>query len=421
VNGRRVAVTGLGFVTPIGMDDDSVWASAVGGVSGVGPITLFDARQHATRIAAEVKGFVPEDFMEGKRARNAARFCQFALAAARKALADADLDPAQMGLDDVGVIVSSHYGGMLEIERAQIALREAGGVNRISPFAASMMGGNMAPAFIAMNVGAGGINYGLASACASSGNAIGEAAEVIKRGDAKVVLAGGAEASITPLVVAMYNRINATSVRNDEPDRASRPWDVDRDGFVWGEGSVILVLEDWEHAVNRGHRIRAELAGYGSSIDMYHYSSPHPEGVGAARAISKAIAKAGVDPTEVDYVNAHATSTKQGDIAETRAIKRVFGGHAPRLAVSSTKSVHGHLHGAAGAIEAAICVLALERQTVPPTINLENQDPSCDLDYVPRIARKAPLRVAISNSFGLGGHNITLVIKSPEGNGRPAG
>ena len=399
------------------MDDDSVWQSLINGVSGVAPITLFDASEHATRIAAEVKRFVPEDFMEGKSARNAGRFCQFALAAARKALDDADLNPAAMPPGDVGVVVSSHYGGINEIEKAHVTLREGGGVYRISPFAASMMGGNMAPAFIAMNVGAGGVNFGVASACASSTNAIGEAAEVIRRGDAKVVLAGGAEASITPLIVAMYNRINATSVRNDEPERACRPWDVDRDGFVWGEGAAILVLEDWDFAVKRGHRIRAELAGYGSSVDMYHYSSPHPEGVGAARAISMALTKAGLDPTEVDYVNAHATSTQQGDIAETRALKRVFGDHAKKLAVSSTKSVHGHLHGAAGAMEAACCVIAIERQVVPPTINLENQDPSCDLDYVPNRPRPTALDVAISNSFGLGGHNATLVIRKAAAEG----
>jgi 3-oxoacyl-[acyl-carrier-protein] synthase II len=393
------------------MDDETVWSSLVNGVSGVGPIKQFDATEHATRIAAEVRDFVPEDFMDGKSARNAARFCQFALAAARKALDDADLRPSEMAPEDVGVVVSSHYGGILEIEKAHITLREGGGVYRISPFAASMMGGNMAPAFIAMNVCAGGVNYGVASACASSTNAIGEAAEVIRRGDAKVMLAGGAEASITPLVIAMYNRINATSVRNDEPERASRPWDVARDGFVWGEGSVVLVLEDWDFAVKRGRRIRAELAGYGSSVDMYHFSSPHPEGVGAARAITMAVRKAGLEPADVDYVNAHATSTPQGDLAETRAIKRAFGDHAHKLAVSSTKSVHGHLHGGAGAIEAACCVLALEHQVLPPTINLEHQDPNCDLDYVPNTARPAALDVAISNSFGLGGHNATVVIR----------
>ena len=410
-DGRRVAITGMGFVTPVGNDADTVWSNLVGGISGVGPITRFDARRHATRIAAEVKGFVPEDFMDGKSARNASRYCQFALAAARGALQQANLDPSQMDPSDVGVIVSSAYAGILDIENAHVMLREGAGVERISPFAASMQAGNMAPAFIAMNVRAGGINYAIVSACASAGHAIGEAAEVIRRGDAKVMLTGGAEACITPLMIAMYNRINATSVRNDEPERACRPWDMARDGFVWGEGSVILALEDWEHARNRGARVLAELAGYGGSIDMYHFVTPDPLGFGAARSMRMAIDKAGVDAEHVDYINAHGTGTKTGDLAETRAIKQVFGGHAYKLAVSSTKSVHGHLIGAAGAMEAAVCVLAVERGIVPPTINLEDQDPECDLDYVALHPRAADIRVAISNSFGFGGHNATLVIR----------
>jgi 3-oxoacyl-[acyl-carrier-protein] synthase II len=416
-NGRRVAITGMGFVTPIGNDAETVWSNLAGGVSGVGPITRFDARASATRIAAEVKDFVPEDFMDGKSARNASRYCQFALAAARGALEQANLDPSQMNPSDVGVIVASAYAGILDIENAHMMLREGAGYERISPFAASMQGGNMAPAFIAMHVRAGGINYSIASACASAGHAIGEAAEVVRRGDAKVVLTGGAEACITPLMIAMYNRINATSVRNEEPERACRPWDMARDGFVWGEGAVILALEDWDHACQRGARILAELAGYGASIDMHHFVKPHPYGLGAGRAMSMAIKKAGVDADQVDYVNAHGTGTKAGDLAETRAIKQVFGGHAYKLAVSSTKSVHGHMIGAAGAMEAAACVLAIERGTLPPTINLEDQDPECDLDYVALRARAAEIGVAISNSFGFGGHCATLVIRKLEENG----
>jgi len=384
--GRRVAVTGIGFVTPIGNEGATVWANLVGGVSGVGPITRFDARGHATRIAAEVKNFVPEDFMDGKSARNASRYCQFALAAARGALQEANLDPAQMDPGDVGVIVSSAYAGILDIEMAHVMLREGAGTDRISPFAASMQGGNMAPAFIAMHVRAGGPNYAIVSACASAGHAVGEAAEVIRRGDAKVMLTGGAEACITPLMVAMYNRIHATSVRNDEPERACRPWDRERDGFVWGEGAVILALEDWDHARKRGAHIRAELAGYGASIDMHHFVNPHPHGVGATRSMRM-------------------------------AIKKVFGRHAHELAVSSTKSVHAHMIGAAGAMEAAVCVLAIEKGTLPPTINLEDQDPECDLDYVAMHPRAADIRVALSNSFGFGGHCATLVIRKPPENG----
>jgi 3-oxoacyl-[acyl-carrier-protein] synthase II len=416
-NGRRVAITGIGFVTPLGNDVETVWAHLVGGISGVGPITRFDARDHATRIAAEVKDFVPEDFMDGKSARNASRYCQFGLAAAKLALADSRLDPSEMDPYDIGVIVSSCYGGILEAEAAQATLNEGLGAERISPFAAPMLSGNMAPAFIAMHVRAGGLNFGVSSACASAGHAIGEAAELIKRGDAKVMLAGGSEASITPLMVSMFNRLKATSERNDEPERACRPWDAARDGFVWGEGSVILALEDWEHAQERGARIRAELAGYGGSVDMHHFVTPDPAAAGASRSMRMAMDKAGICADQVDYVNAHGTGTKAGDLAETKAIKQVFHDHAYELAVSSTKSVHGHMIGAAGAMEAAVCVLAIERGTLPPTLNLDNQDPECDLDYVPLLPRAADIRVAISNSFGFGGHNATLLITKVNENG----
>jgi 3-oxoacyl-[acyl-carrier-protein] synthase II len=416
-NARRVAITGMGFVTPLGHDAETVWTSLVEGVSGVGPITRFDARDHATRIAAEVKGFVPEDFMDGKSARNTSRYCQFALAASTMALADAGLDTTTMNPYDIGVVVSSCYGGILEAESAQQTLYKGLGPDRISPFTAPMMSSNMAPAFVAMNVRAGGLNFGISSACASAGNAIGEAAEVIRRGDAKVMLAGGTEACITPLMVSIFNRVRATSIRNDEPERACRPWDTARDGFVWGEGSVILNLEDWNHAVNRGARIHAELAGYGGSMDMHHIVAPDPRGAGAARSMRMAIDKAGVETDQVDYVNAHGTGTKVGDVAETKAIKQVFGGHAYKLAVSSTKSVHAHMIGAAGAMEAAACVLAIERGTLPPTINLEDQDPECDLDYVALHPRTANVRIAISNSFGFGGHCATLVIRKLDEDG----
>jgi 3-oxoacyl-[acyl-carrier-protein] synthase II len=414
-NGTRVAVTGMGFVTPIGHDPETVWSNLVEGVSGVGQITRFDTSAYSTRIAAEVKGFDAEKYMDRKTARNLGRYCQFALAAAKMALAQADLDPAEMEPDDVGVIVSSGIGGMEEIEKSHTSLLERG-VKRISPFTVPMMIADMAAGIVAIHTRAGGPNYAIVSACASSGHGIGESAEIIKRGDAKAMIAGGAEATITPLTMGAFCQIKATSERNDEPEKASRPFDLARDGFVMGEGAVIFVLEDMELARERGARVLAEVAGYGASADMHHFVAPHPEGQGAVRAMRRAIAKARVEPEEVGYINAHGTSTKLGDIAETRAIKEVFGNHAYKLAVSSTKSVHAHLLGAAGAMEAAATVMALERGVLPPTINLDDPDPECDLDYVPNKPRKAQVDVALSNSFGFGGHNATLVLRRPDPN-----
>jgi 3-oxoacyl-[acyl-carrier-protein] synthase II len=412
-NGRRVAVTGMGFITPIGSDAETVWSNLVEGVSGVGRITRFDTTNFDTKIAAEVKGFNAEDYMDRKTARHIGRYCQFALAASKQAVAQSGLDPAEMNPDDVGVIVSSGIGGMEEIEKSHTALIERG-PKRISPFTVPMMIADMAAGIVAIHVKAGGPNYAIVSACASGSHGIGEGAEIIKRGDAVAMLAGGSEATITPLTMGAFCQIKATSERNDEPEKACRPFDIDRDGFVMGEGAVMLMLEDMEHARKRGARILAEIAGYGASADMYHFTAPQPEGKGAVRAMRRALEKSGVDLKDVGYVNAHGTSTKLGDVAETKAIKEVFGDHAKNLAVSSTKSVHGHLLGAAGAIEAAACIMALERGVLPPTINLDNQDPECDLDYVPNKARKAELKVAISNSFGFGGHNATLVIKGPQ-------
>ena len=408
-------MTGLGFVTPIGQDIETVWSSLVEGVSGVGPITRFDASDYACRIAAEVKDYDAERFMDRKTARHIGRYCQFAVGAAKMALEDAGLDPHEMDPDDVGVIISSGIGGMEEIERNHSALLERG-VRRISPFTVPMMIADMAAGIVAMQTGAGGLNYAIVSACASSGHAIGEAAEIIKRGDSVAMIAGGAEATITPLTMGAFIQIKAVSERNDEPERACRPWDVERDGFVMGEGSAVLILEDWEHARKRGAHVYAEIAGYGGSADMYHVTAPHPEGQGAIRAMRKALTKAEVEPEEIGYVNAHGTSTKLGDVAETKAIKAVFGDHAYKLAVSSTKSMHAHLLGGAGALEAGATILALERGVLPPTINLDKQDPECDLDYVPNHSRKADVKVAISNSFGFGGHNATLVIKKTEPN-----
>jgi 3-oxoacyl-[acyl-carrier-protein] synthase II len=414
-NGRRVVVTGLGFVTPIGSDLETVWSNLVEGVSGVGPITHFDSTGYSARIAAEVKDFEPEQYMDRKTARHLGRYCQFALAAAKQALAHAGLDPHELDPDAVGVIVSSGIGGMEEIERNHSAMLQRG-IRRISPFTVPMMISDMGAGVVAIHCGAGGPNYAIVSACASSGHGIGEACEIIKRGDATAMLAGGAEATITPLTMGAFCQIKAVSERNDEPERACRPFDVGRDGFVMGEGGVMFVLEELEFARERGARVLAEVVGYGASADMHHFTAPHPEGAGAIRAMRKALAKAAVEPGDVDYVNAHGTSTKLGDVAETRAIREVFGPHADRLAVSSTKSVHGHLLGAAGAIEAAACVLAIDRGLIPPTINLDQQDPECDLDYVPNRARPAKVDVAISNSFGFGGHNATLVIRRPDPN-----
>jgi 3-oxoacyl-[acyl-carrier-protein] synthase II len=414
-NGRRVAVTGIGVVTPVGNDLETVWSSLVEGVSGVGPITRFDTADYPARIAAEVKGFEPERYMDRKTARHLARYCQFALASAKQALAHARLDPHELDPDTVGVIVCSGVGGMEEIERNQTTMLQRG-IRRISPFTVPMMICDMGAGVVAMHCGAGGPNYAIVSACASSGHGIGEAAEIVKRGDADVMLAGGAEACITPLTMGAFCQIKAVSERNDDPERACRPFDVDRDGFVMGEGSVMFVLEDMEFARQRGATVLAELIGYGASADMHHFTAPHPEGAGAIRAMRRALSKARIGPEDVDYVNAHGTSTKLGDIAETKAIREVFGGHADRLAISSTKSMHAHLLGAAGAMEAAACVLAMDRGQIPPTINLDRQDPECDLDYVPNRARPAAVDIAMSNSFGFGGHNATLVLRRAERN-----
>src|ERR1700730_16411400 len=339
-NGRRVAVTGLGFVTPIGNDVETVWSNLVEGVSGVGPITHFDASNYSTRIAAEVKGFEPERYMDRKTARHLGRYCQFALGASQQALAQAGLVPGDMDPDDVGVIVSSGIGGMEEIEKSHTALMERGS-KRIRPFTLPMMIADMAGAIVATHTHAGGPNYAIVSACASGSHGIGEASEIIKRGDAVAMLAGGSEATITPLTMGAFSQIKAVSERNDEPEKACRPFDLNRDGFVMSEGAVMFVLEEMDHAKKRGARIYAEIAGYGASADMSHFTAPQPEGKGAMRAMKRALDKSGVELTDVGYINAHGTSTKLGDVAETKAIKAVFGDHAYKLAVSSTKSVHG--------------------------------------------------------------------------------
>ncbi|MGH7643475.1 MAG: beta-ketoacyl-ACP synthase II [Candidatus Dormibacteria bacterium] len=405
----RVAITGMGLVTPIGTGIEAVWESLSQGRSGIDTITQFDASAYPTRIAAEVRDFDPELYMDRKTARHVARYCRLGLAAARMALADSGLKPEEMGPDDVGVVVSSGAGGMEEIERGHQVLIDRG-ISRISPFMVPMMITDIASGLIAIELHCGGPNYAVVSACASSGHALGDAAEVIRRGDAIAMIAGGAEAAITPLLMGAFCQLGAMSKRNQDPAGSSRPFDLSRDGFIMGEGSVIMVLEEMEHAKARGARIWAELLGCGATADMYHFTAPEPHGQGAARAMTKVMRSVGLEPADIDYVNAHGTSTPLGDLAETRAIKEALGDRACQIPVSSTKSMSGHLLGAAGALEAAACVLAIAKDMVPPTINLELSDPECDLDYVPNQARPARIDVALSNSFGFGGHNACLAL-----------
>ncbi len=405
----RVAITGMGLVTPLGTGIDAVWESLVHGRSAIDTITQFDASTYPTRIAAEVHDFDPELYMDRKTARHVARYCRLGLAAARMALEDSGLKPEQMDPDEVGVIVSSGAGGMEEIERGHQILIDRG-ISRISPFMVPMMITDMASGLIAIELRCGGPNYAVVSACASSGHALGDAAEVIRRGHAVAMIAGGAEAAITPLMMGAFCQLGAMSKRNDDPAASSRPFDLGRDGFIMGEGAVIMVLEEMEHARARGARIWAELLGCGSTADMYHFTAPDPQGNGAARAMRAVMRQSGIAAEDVDYVNAHGTSTPLGDLAETIAIKKALGDRASQIPISSTKSMSGHLLGAAGALEAAATVLAIAHEVIPPTINLDTPDPDCDLDYVPNVARPARIDIALSNSFGFGGHNACLAL-----------
>jgi 3-oxoacyl-[acyl-carrier-protein] synthase II len=408
---RRIAITGVGVVTSTGVGCEAMWDSLVNGRSGISAIEHFDAEQYTTRFAGYVKDFDCSAVIDKKEARRMSRFQQFAMVAAAEALADAGLTEIdeELGLR-AGCIVGSGIGGLGTMEEQNAILLERG-PSRISPFLVPMMIVDLAAGHISIKWGLKGINYAPVSACATGSHAIGEAAEVIRRGDADVIVAGGFDAGVTPLGVAGFAAARALSTRNDDPTAASRPWDSGRDGFVIAEGGGILVLEDWDTAVARGAHIRAELLGYGATADAYHITAPAPDGNGAIRAMKQALAQAGLEPSAVDYINAHGTSTEVGDIAETNAIKAVFGADAPL--VSSTKSMMGHMLGGAGAAEAAVCVLAMENGTVPPTINLTDPDPACDLDYVPNIARKVDLKVTMSNSFGFGGHNATLILGRP--------
>ncbi|MCG8402220.1 MAG: beta-ketoacyl-ACP synthase II [Firmicutes bacterium] len=414
---KRAVVTGMGVVTPVGNNLAEFWANLTGGVSGVGPITRFDTEGYSSKIAAEVKNFDPGAFIDRKEARRMDRFTQYAVAATAMAVEDAGLDLETINPARAGVILGSGVGGIETLEQQHRMLMERG-PGRVSPFFIPMMISNMGSGQVAINYGLRGFNVTTTSACASSNNAIGDAFKLIQRGQADLVITGGTEAPITPLAVAGFCSMKALSTRNQDPAGASRPFDAARDGFVIGEGAVILVLEEMEHALARGAVIQAEVTGYGASCDAYHIVQPDPDGAGAAGAMLMSLADAGVAPEKVDYINAHGTSTPLNDKLETLAIKEVFGEHAYKVAISSTKSMTGHLLGSAGGLEAAVCVLAIGKGLIPPTINLETPDPACDLDYVPNTAISRTVHVALTNSFGFGGHNAALVLEkfNPERN-----
>lgn len=407
----HVVVTGIGLVTPIGSDRKSTWASLLEGKSGIDYISLFDAEGFTSRIAAEVEGFDAAALLGRKEAKRLDRFAQFACVAALEALDDAGIDMATEDADRVGVLIGSGVGGIITITEQHNILNQKG-PKRVSPFLVPMMLGDMASGQVSMMTGAKGPNFSTVSACATGADSIGEALEMIRRGRADVVIAGGTEAAICEIGVAGFNSCMALSTRNEDPQAASRPFDSGRDGFVLGEGAGVVILESVEHAEKRGATVLAELAGYGASSDSHHVTQPHPEGEGAARAMKWALGDAGLQPEDVVYINAHGTSTPMNDRFETIAIKRMFGNHAYNLAISSTKSMTGHLLGAAGGIEAAFSVLAVNEGAIPPTINLENPDPDCDLNYTPNTAVKQEVEVAMSNVFGFGGHNSSLVFKS---------
>jgi len=407
---RRVVVTGVGLLCPAGNGTEQAWQALKEGRSGVGPITRFDAAQFACRIAGEVRDFDPTQFMEKKEVRRMARFMQFAVAASEYALAGAGLKVTPDFGERVGVYIGSGIGGFEVIEREHRNLLEKG-PRGISPFFIPATIINLASGHVSMRTGAKGPNSATATACTTSTHAVGDSFKIIQRGDAEVMICGGAEASITPMGIGGFAAMRALSTRNDDPARASRPWDAQRDGFVVGEGSGILILEELEFARQRGAPILAEIAGYGMSADAFHITAPSDDGDGAMRVMRIALKDAGVAPEEVDYINAHGTSTDVGDRIETVAVKRCFGEHARRVAVSSTKSMTGHLLGGAGGLEAGITVLAIRDQIAPPTINYEFPDPECDLDYVPNQARRMAIRCALSNSFGFGGTNGCLLFK----------
>jgi 3-oxoacyl-[acyl-carrier-protein] synthase II len=413
-NTRRVVITGIGLVSPLGIGTESNWAALTAGKSGVGPITHFDAAQFSTRIAGEVRGFDPLRFIEKKDVKKMDIFIQYAIAASQFAMDDAQLKITPELAPNTGVFIASGIGGFTTIEREHIALLQ-GGPRKISPFFIPSAIINLAAGQVSIRIGAKGPNSATCTACSASAHAIGDAYEIIRRSDADVMVAGGSEAAITPMGVGGFAALRALSTRNDEPTLASRPFDKDRDGFVVGEGSGVVILEEHERAKRRGARIYAELVGYGMAADAYHITAPSEDGDGPLRVMGRALKSAGVKPSQIGYINAHGTSTPHGDKVETLAIKRCFGECARKVAVSSTKSMTGHLLGAAGGLEAGITALAVYHQMAPPTINLDHPDEACDLDYVPNAARRIPIEYALSNSFGFGGTNAALLFKRFEG------
>ncbi|HQI97638.1 MAG TPA: beta-ketoacyl-ACP synthase II [Syntrophorhabdus sp.] len=407
---RRVVVTGIGLVTPCGIGTDNVWNNILSGKSGIGPITRFNTDRFDTKFAGEVKDFNPEDYVQPKEVKKMDLFIHYALAAAHIAVKDAGLDMGKEDPERVGVVVGTGLGGLPTIEKYHSVLLERG-PGRITPFFIPMLIANEAPGHIAIQHGIKGPNLCIVTACATGAHSIGDACRIIQYGDADVMVAGGSEANLTPLTVGGFNAMKALSTRNDDPMKASRPFDRDRDGFVVAEGSGIIILEELEHAKKRGARIYAEMAGYGYNGDAYHITAPCPDGDGFIRCMRMALRDAHISPDHVDYINAHGTSTKLNDYIETLAIKEVFKAKAYRIPVSSTKSMTGHLLGAAGAVEAVFSILSIRDQVCPPTINYENPDPECDLDYVPNTARKCTINTVVSNGFGFGGTNSTLVFR----------
>ncbi len=413
MSSRRVVVTGLGTVSPLGTGVEKSWQALIQGKSGIGKITKFDATGFDTTIAGEVKDFVPENFIDKKEMKRMDIFIQYAMAASVMAMEDSGLKVPPDQADRVGVVVGAGLGGLTTIESFHKVLLERG-PGRISPFFIPMLIVNEAPGQISMRFGAKGPNTSAVTACATGNHNIGDAWRLIQRGDADAIITGGVEATITPLAVGGFNAMKALSTRNGEPEKASRPFDKDRDGFVMGEGAGILILEELTRALDRGAKIYAEIAGYGLTGDAYHITAPAPDGDGATRCMAMALRSGNIAPEEIDYINAHGTSTQINDPIETRSIKTVFGEHARKLAVSSTKSMTGHLLGGAGGVEACFTILTIHHGIIPPTVNYETPDPECDLDYVPNTARKADVRVAMSNSFGFGGTNAVLIFKKFE-------
>lgn len=407
---RRVVITGIGVISPIGSDKESFWENLVAGNSGISKVESFDVSRYPCRIAGEIKDFDPTGHMEKKEAKRVDRFTQLGVAAALQAWKDSGLDQLQLNKEEIGVLVGSGIGGIQTMEEQHRILSEKG-PRRVSPFFIPALIANMASGYISILLGLKGPNSTVVTACASSTHSVGDAWHIIKRGDAEIMLAGGAEATLGHLAFAGFSSARALSTRNDEPERASRPFDKKRDGFVMGEGAGVLILETLDHAMDRGAQIYGEIAGYGMSGDGYHMTAPDPEGRGAFLSMQRALKSAALKPEMIDYINAHGTSTEFNDKIETKAIRDLFGDHAYRLAISSTKSMTGHLLGAAGAVELIATLLILENQVIHPTINYEYPDPECDLDYVPRVSRAGTVKLAMSNSFGFGGTNASIVVK----------